>query len=115
MKWSKEIFAKNLAYYIEISGKTQREVANIIGVSAPTMSDWVNGKIFPRIDKIEMLANYFGILKSDLLENKTKDQKNEKQKMYEKMWADAVGDIELTVDEIEKLISYTKFLISSRK
>ena len=76
MKWSKETFAKNLTYYIEKSGKTQREIADHIGVSAPTMSDWAKGKIFPRIDKIEMLANYFGILKSDLIEDKTEIQKN---------------------------------------
>lgn len=76
MNWSKEIFAKNLSHYIEASGKTQKDVADSIGVSAPTMSDWANGKMFPRIDKIEMLANYFGILKSDLIEDKTEMKKN---------------------------------------
>ena len=76
MKWSKDVFSKNLVYYIEKSGKTQRDVADAIGVSAPTMSDWVNGKIFPRIDKIEMLSNYFGCLKSDLIEDKSELQKS---------------------------------------
>lgn len=76
MEWSKETFAKNLTYYIEHSGKTQRDVADAIGVSAPTMSDWVNGKMFPRIDKIERLANYFGCLKSDLIEDKTEMKKS---------------------------------------
>lgn len=75
-KWSKETFAKNLTRYIEASGKTQKDIADYIGVSAPTMSDWANGKIFPRIDKIEMLANYFGCLKSDLIEDKTEMKKN---------------------------------------
>lgn len=74
--WTKEVFAKNLTYYIEHSGKTQRDVADAIGVSAPTMSDWVNGKKFPRMDKVEMLANYFGCLKSDLIEDKTELQKS---------------------------------------
>lgn len=74
--WSKEVFAKNLAYYIAASGKTQKEVADYLGVSAPTMSDWANGKKFPRIDKIEMLADYFNILKSDLIEDKTELKKS---------------------------------------
>lgn len=68
--WSKDIFAKNLKYYMERSGKTQKELSEIIGVSAPTVNDWISAKKYPRIDKIDLLANYFGILKSDLIEDK---------------------------------------------
>jgi len=77
--WSKEVFAKNLRYYMERKGKTQKELAEIVGVSAPTMNDWLKAKKYPRIDKIEILANYFGILKSDLIEDKT-DNHREMQK-----------------------------------
>ena len=70
--WSKEVFAKNLRYYMEQKGKTQKELSEIVGVSAPTMNDWLKAKKYPRIDKIEILANYFGILKSDLIEEKEK-------------------------------------------
>jgi transcriptional regulator with XRE-family HTH domain len=51
-------------------GKTRRDVCDDLGFSYYTYSDWVNGKKFPRIDKIEMLADYFGIEKSDLIEEK---------------------------------------------
>lgn len=68
--WTKEVFAKNLRYYMDSRGKTQKELAEIVGVSAPTMNDWLKAKKYPRIDKIEILANYFGILKSDLIEDK---------------------------------------------
>ena len=68
--WSKEVFAKNLKYYMERAGKTQKEMADIVGVSAPTFNEWIKAKKYPRIDKIEILANYFGILKSDLIEEK---------------------------------------------
>lgn len=71
--WSKEVFAKNLKRYMESKGKNQKELAEIVGVSAPTMNDWIQGKKFPRIDKIEILAKYFGILKSDLIEDKTEE------------------------------------------
>lgn len=79
-KWSKEVFAKNLRYYMELRGKSQKELAEIVGVSAPTMNDWIQGKKFPRIDKIEILANYFGILKSDLIEEKTTEHREMQQK-----------------------------------
>lgn len=69
---NKTVFAKNLRYYVEKSGKSQKELAEIVGVAPPTFNDWLKAKKYPRIDKIEMLANYFSILKSDLIEDKEK-------------------------------------------
>lgn len=74
-KWSKKIFARNLRRYMELSGKNQKELADIAGVSPPTFNEWINEKKFPRIDKIQRLADYFGILKSDLIEDKMTDEK----------------------------------------
>ena len=67
---NKEILAKNLVFYLRVCGKEQKEVAKAIGVATSTFNDWVKGKKYPRIDKIEMLSNYFGIKKSDLIEDK---------------------------------------------
>ena len=80
MAWSKEVFAKNLRYYMESRGKSQKELAEIVGVSAPTMNDWLKAKKYPRIDKIEIMANYFGILKSDLIEEKTVEHREMQKK-----------------------------------
>lgn len=71
---NKEVFAKNLRYYIEESGKTQIEIAEMIGVAQSTFNDWVRAKKYPRIDKIEMLARIFKILKSDLIEERTAER-----------------------------------------
>lgn len=70
---NKEVMAKNLHHYVERSGKSQKELSEIVGVAASTFNDWMKGKKYPRIDKIEILANYFGILKSDLIEDKIKN------------------------------------------
>lgn len=67
---NKNIFASNLKRYMELNNKTRREVSEAIGVSYYTFTDWVNGKKYPRMDKVEKLAAYFGILKSDLIEDK---------------------------------------------
>lgn len=69
---NKVVLAKNLTYYVERSGKTQKELSEMVGVATSTFNDWMKGKKYPRIDKIEMLANFFGILKSDLIEDKEK-------------------------------------------
>ena len=70
---NKEVFAKNLAYYVERSGKDQKVIAEDIGVAPSTFNEWMKAKKYPRIDKIEILANYFGILKSDLIEEVHED------------------------------------------
>ena len=77
---NREVFSKNLAYYIERSGKTQKEIAEIVGVSTSTFNDWVKAKKYPRIDKIEILADYFRILKSDLIEEKTQEHREMQKK-----------------------------------
>lgn len=67
-EWSKEIFARNLKYYMEKAGKNQKEMAEVANVSAPTFNAWIQGKVYPRIDKIEILAAFFHCKKSDLIE-----------------------------------------------
>ena len=67
---NKEVFSKNLRFYLEMTDKTQKDVALAIGVTPASLNEWLKGKKYPRIDKIEMLARYFGILKSDLIEEK---------------------------------------------
>lgn len=73
---NKEVFAKNLSYYLQRCGKDQKEVCETLGIATSTFNDWVKAKKYPRIDKIEMLANYFGIQKSDLIENKAEEEKS---------------------------------------
>lgn len=67
---NKETIANNLKYYMDKSGRTQKEMAEIVGVAASTFNDWMKAKKYPRIDKIEMLADCFGIKKSDLIEER---------------------------------------------
>ena len=77
---NKEVFAENLAYYVEQSGRTQKELSELVGVSTSTFNDWMKAKKYPRIDKIEMLANYFKVLKSDLIEKKTEEDREMQKK-----------------------------------
>lgn len=72
---NKNIFANNLKKYMDINGKSRRDVCEALGFSYYTFSDWVNGKKYPRMDKVEKLAEYFGILKSDLIEEKMTEEK----------------------------------------
>ena len=68
IKNQKEIFSNNLKKWLSIRNKTQTDIVETFDISPSTVSDWCNAKKFPRIDKIEMLANFLNIYKSDLIE-----------------------------------------------
>lgn len=66
---NKEVLSKNLKKYISKSGKDRTTVAEDLGLPYSTVTDWVNGKKYPRINNIEKLAMYFNVSKSDLIED----------------------------------------------
>lgn len=68
---NKEIFAKNLKYYMDLNKKDRNDVARDLEIPYTTVTSWCNAEFYPRIDKIELLARYFDIQKSDLVEEKT--------------------------------------------
>lgn len=70
---NKKIMANNIKKYMNLNNKTRNDICNDLGFKYTTFTDWVNAKTYPRIDKIEMLANYFGIEKSDLVEQEKND------------------------------------------
>lgn len=71
---NKAIMAKNIQYYMDMHDKTRNEMCEALGVKYTTFTDWVKGNSYPRIDKIELMANYFGISKADLVEEHTESQ-----------------------------------------
>ena len=70
---NKGTMAKNILYYMDINGKTRQDMCDALGVKYTTFTDWVKGNTYPRIDKIELMANYFGISKADLVEEHTQE------------------------------------------
>ena len=66
---NKEVLARNLNKYIAKSGKDRTTIAEDLGFPYSTLTDWVNGKKYPRINNIEKLASYFEVSKSDLIED----------------------------------------------
>ena len=81
---SKMIFANNLKRYLQLTGKTQKEVAAAIGVTTGNFCDWMNCRSYPRMEKLQALADYFGIKKADLLDELTEDEEElENQEVLE--------------------------------
>lgn len=53
-------FVKALSYYLALSGKSKKEVADGIGIPPTTFSSWSNGKHLPDMDRLQNLATYLG-------------------------------------------------------
>ena len=68
---NKEVMAKNIRLQMEKKGINQTELCSILGFKPMTVSDWLNAKTYPRIEKIEKMAEFFGIQKSDLVEEQS--------------------------------------------
>ena len=68
---NKEIFSKNLQYYMSINNKDRYDLVKDLKFPYSTVTDWINGNSYPNIGRIEILANYFNIEKSDLIEKRT--------------------------------------------
>jgi len=67
----KIIFSRNLNKYLTEYGKSQKEVAEAIGVIPSTFNTWCQGIALPRMGKVQALSDYFGINKSDLIDDKS--------------------------------------------
>ena len=90
---NREIMARNIKYYLNIKEVSAAEICEALNIKPNTFSYWVNGKSYPRIDKIELMAQYFGISKSDLVE----DHRAKKSVIYA-----------LTKEETELVKAYRK-------
>lgn len=66
----KKIFSANLNRYIKKSGKTQKQISKDLGINPQTVNSWCRGIALPRMGKVQMLADYFGISKTDLIEDR---------------------------------------------
>lgn len=67
----KIIFSNNLKRLVANSNLPQREIAKRIKVSPQTFNTWTQGIAIPRMSKIQLLADFFDIEKSNLIEEKS--------------------------------------------
>ena len=110
-KQTAEVFAKNLNRMMKLYNLNQSDVARLTGSTHQVVSRWCSGKTLPRMGNIQKLADYFGVYKSELLEERTVDNidKTERVKKYTMLYQ------ELTPEESDELFRYAEFIKSKRK
>ena len=102
---NKEIMAENIRYYMDKFGVSRNQMCDALGVKYTTLTDWVKAKSYPRIDKIELMANYFGVSKSDLVEEK---DASTKPRTYKCIKIPVFGTVAAgtPIDAIENILGY---------
>lgn len=104
MTTNKEVMARNILYYMNKKGVNATDVCNALGFKHNTFSDWVNAKTYPRIDAIELMANYFEISKAFLVEDIMPVEiftKEEQNLMFEYRNADST-----TQEMVRRMLAY---------
>ncbi len=111
---NKQIMAKNIQYYMNLHDKTRSEMCEALGVKYTTFTDWVKGNAYPRIDKIELMANYFGISKADLVEKHSAASNTPKiMEFYNQLNDTGKHEATKRVEELTYLPQYTSILVNA--
>lgn len=66
--YDKQIFAANLQRLMRENGEKQVDVARLLGVTKSSVSAYCSGEQMPRMDKIELLAQHYGVSRAALIE-----------------------------------------------
>lgn len=110
---NRNVFSHNLKFQMEMHNKSRQDISEALGISYFTITSWVNGSKYPRMDKVEKLAEYFGVQKSDLIEEQKEqptgyDGLSEKKKSFINKVMQ-MSDVELDrLDKILSLVENTK-------
>ncbi len=72
---NKPVMAKNIRRYLKEKGINAKDLSKAIDVPYTTVLSWTKAEYYPRIDKIEKMSEFFGCLKSDLIEDKLTEEK----------------------------------------
>lgn len=120
---NKAIMAENIQRLMNSRGIDRNKICADLGLKYTTFTDWVKGNTYPRIDKIELLANYFGVPKSELVEKYTDGYYTDceaaefaeylRTRPGARMLFSAAKDI--TKEEMEETVKYIEFLKSKHK
>lgn len=104
---SKKIMAANIKRFMDKKGVTNQQLCDDLGFKYTTFMDWIKAVTYPRIGKVEAMANYFGCEKSDLIEDK-KEQSTENDGLSDSLRELIENLKELPEDKIQMLLQVAK-------
>ncbi len=112
---NRRVMSENIQRLMEENGKTRTDVCRDLGIKYSTLSEWIQGFKYPRIQNIELLAEYFGVPKSELVEKHGEAAQLEEDALDRQLFA-AYGKVkqEFDADDIEDIKTFMT-MIAERK
>lgn len=103
---NKPVMASNIKHYMALKGVNAKELSKALKVPYTTVLSWIKAEYYPRIDKIEMMSDYFGILKSDLIEDKQKQPAESELSIRKKQFMQKVeGMSDAQLERLEQILA----------
>ena len=109
---NKQIMASNIQRYMDQRGISRQQLCDALDIKYTTLRDWLKGITYPRIGKVEAMANYFGCEKSDLIEDK-KEQPIENDGLSEKRKALMQFAMSVPEDKAEMILQVMKTILKN--
>lgn len=109
---NKQIMARNIKYFMDKKGVDNQQLCAALDFKYTTFMDWIKGVTYPRIGKVEAMANYFGCEKSDLIEDK-KEQLTEFDGLSEKRKALIEFAMSVPEDKAEMILQVMKTILKN--
>lgn len=113
-KQNKEVMSRNIRKLIASRGLNVKDFAAELGFKYTTVLDWVNGKTYPRIDKIESMAKFFNVDKSFLVEDQTTKDTERPLTENQKLIAYSI-DPDISDEEREDIMQLVKIAMKNRR
>ena len=103
---NKPVMAANIKFYMKEKGINAKDLSKALDVPYTTVLSWTKAEYYPRIDKIEKMSDYFGILKSDLIEDKQKQPIQDGLSMKKREFIKRVeGMTDAQLERLEQILS----------
>ncbi|MCE5580707.1 helix-turn-helix transcriptional regulator [Staphylococcus pseudintermedius] len=108
-KSARKIFSENLLSLLHQKGIDQKQLAIDLNISPASVTHWIKENKYPRIGKIEEIAEYFDVPLSRL----TQDQ--EKKEEHQETIAAHFDKEDLTEEEMEEVRQFIEFIKNRKK
>ena len=116
---AREIFIKNLRYIMEKKGITQADICRELKIPSATISNWCTGQRYPRIDKMQQLADMLGVTFSTLTTEHGLQDYEDQQRLEALHQNPALGLLfdrtrKMSHDDVEFMLQFADRILKER-
>lgn len=113
---SKQIFSKRINFFMRLKGIKQSDIVRDLNLNSSTVSNWCQGIMIPRMDKLKLLADYLGVSIGDLVDDNTDEIEREVNELhYINTIASHFDGETFTEEELREIENFIEFVKNRKK